>query len=198
MNAVVPAGTVVVVRGRSGAGKSTLLAVLAGLIQPASGLVQIDGRLPQPGAASWIGQQTVILPGTLADNLRLGNADASPAALRDAAERAGLGTLLARLPTGLDAPLGERGWGVSTGEAQRVAIARALLRDAGLWLLDEPTAHLDAESEAALVDTLAEAARGRTVFIATHSPKVAAIADQHWEIVDTELLLTQACQPVPS
>ena len=151
-----------------------------------------------PGAASWIGQQTVILPGTVADNLRLGNADASPAALWDAAERAGLGTLLARLPTGLDAPIGERGWGVSTGEAQRVAIARALLRDAGLWLLDEPTAHLDAESEAALVDTLAEAVRGRTVLIATHSPTVAAIADRQWEIVDADLLLTRADQPVPS
>ena len=87
---------------------------------------------------------------------------------------------------------------MSTGEAQRLAIARALLRDAGLWLLDEPTAHLDAESEAALVDTLAEAARGRTVLIATHSPTVAANADQHWEIVDAELLLTQACQPVAS
>jgi ATP-binding cassette subfamily C protein CydD len=198
VDAVIPAGTSVAVRGRSGAGKSTLLAVVAGLIQLASGLVQIDGRRPQPGAASWIGQQTVILPGTLADNLRLGNADASPAALWDAAERAGLGTLLARLPTGLDAPIGERGWGVSTGEAQRVAIARALLRNAGLWLLDEPTAHLDAESEAALVDTLAEAARGRTVLIATHSPTVAAIADQQWEIADADLLLTQACQPVSS
>jgi ATP-binding cassette, subfamily C, bacterial CydD len=198
VDAVVPPGTSVTVRGRSGAGKSTLLAVVAGLIQPASGLVQIDGRRPQPGAASWIGQQTVILPGTLADNLRLGNADASPTALLDAAERAGLGTLLARLPTGLDAPIGERGWGVSTGEAQRVAIARALLRDAGLWLLDEPTAHLDAESEAELVDTLAEAVRGRTVLIATHSPTVAAIADRQWEIVDADLLLTQAGQPVPS
>ena len=198
VDAVIPAETSVAVRGRSGAGKSTLLAVVAGLLQPTSGLVHIDGRRPQPGAASWIGQQTVILPGTLADNLRLGNADASPAALLDAAERAGLGTLLARLPTGLDAPIGEGGWGVSTGEAQRLAIARALLRDAGLWLLDEPTAHLDAESEAALVDTLAEAASGRTVLIATHSPTVAANADQHWEIVDAELLLTQASQPVAS
>jgi ATP-binding cassette subfamily C protein CydD len=89
VDAVIPAGTIVVVRGRSGAGKSTLLAVVAGLIQPASGAVQIDGRRPQSGAASWIGQQTVILPGTLADNLRLGNADASPPALWDAAERAG-------------------------------------------------------------------------------------------------------------
>lgn len=198
VEAIIPAGTIVVVRGRSGAGKSTLLAVVAGLIQPATGLVQIDGRRPQPGAASWIGQQTVILPGTLGDNLRLGNSDASPEALRHAAERAGLGTLLARLPTGLDAPIGERGWGVSTGEAQRVAIARALLRDAGLWLLDEPTAHLDAESEAALVDTLAEAARGRTLLIATHSPTVAAIADQQWEIIDANLLLTRARQPVRS
>jgi ATP-binding cassette subfamily C protein CydD len=98
----------------------------------------------------------------------------------------------------LDTPIGERGWGVSTGEAQRVAIARALLRDAGLWLLDEPTAHLDAESEAALVDTLAKTARGRTVLIASHSPTVAAIADQQWEIVDANLLLTRARRPVPS
>lgn len=198
VDAVIPAGTIAVVRGRSGAGKSTLLAVVGGLIQPTSGVVQVDGGRPQPGAASWIGQQTVILPGTLADNLRLGNADASPRALFDAAHRAGLGGLLARLPTGLDAVIGERGWGVSTGEAQRLAIARALLRDAGLWLLDEPTAHLDAESEGALVDTLLEAARGRTVLIATHSPAFAAIADQQWEILDTDLLLTHHGRPVPS
>lgn len=196
--AIIPAGTTAVVRGRSGSGKSTLLSAVAGLIQPASGLVQIDGRPPQPGATSWIGQQTVILPGTLADNLRLGNANVSPSALRDAAERAGLGALIARLPTGLDTPIGEQGWGVSAGEAQRLAIARALLRDAGMWLLDEPTAHLDAKSEAELVSTLAEAARGRTLLIATHSPTVAELADQHWEIIDGQLLSATVNQLVQS
>ena len=72
---------------------------------------------------------------------------------------------------------GEGGWGVSTGEARRIAIARAFLSDAELWILDEPTAHLDADAEARVIEALRGATRGRTVVVATHSPALARSAD---------------------
>jgi ATP-binding cassette subfamily C protein CydD len=77
----------------------------------------------------------------------------------------------------LDTEVGEQGWGVSAGQARRVALARAVLRDAPLWLLDEPTAHLDAETERDLLDSLLSAAVGRTVVIASHSAALADRAD---------------------
>jgi ATP-binding cassette, subfamily C, bacterial CydD len=83
-----------------------------------------------------------------------------------------------RLPDGLDTVLGERGWSISDGEAQRVALARAFLSDAGLVLLDEPTAHLDAATEAALMEPLARLLEGRTVLLASHSDVVLGLADR--------------------
>jgi ATP-binding cassette subfamily C protein CydD len=86
--------------------------------------------------------------------------------------------------------------GVSTGEAQRVALARAFLREAGLWLLAEPTAHWTPKVKRHWSTRSPRRPAGARL-IATHSPTVSAIADQQWEIVDADLLLTQACQPVP-
>jgi ATP-binding cassette, subfamily C, bacterial CydD len=125
----------------------------------------------------------VILPGSIADNIRLGRPDAGLAEVERAATAAGLADVVARLPRGLDTPLGERGWGMSTGQARRIAIARAFLRDAGLWLLDEPTAHLDPAAEAAVIDALKAAAHGRTVIVATHSAALARSADTVLAIV---------------
>jgi ATP-binding cassette subfamily C protein CydD len=90
---------------------------------------------------------------------------------------AGCGALLTRRPAGLDDQLDERGGGLSGGERRRIALARALLKPAPLLLLDEPTAHLDAAAEAALIPLIQAAARGRTTIIATHSAAVMAIAD---------------------
>jgi len=103
--------------------------------------------------------------------------DADDARITTALHAAGLDALLAGREGGLDARLDARGGGLSGGERRRLAVARAVLKQAPLWLLDEPTAHLDAVSEDALVATLREALRGRTALVATHSERLAAIAD---------------------
>jgi ATP-binding cassette subfamily C protein CydD len=173
-------GEWVAITGPSGAGKTTLLSLAAGMRQPSGGTVRWETRAgtvpPHLGGCAWIGQQTVILLGTIGDNIRIGRPAAPQVDIESAVAAAGLADVVARLPDGLDTPLGEGGWGLSTGEARRIAIARAFLRDAGLWLLDEPTAHLDPAAEARVIDALRAATRGRTVIVATHSAALARAA----------------------
>lgn len=167
----VAAGERVALVGPSGVGKSTVLHLLLGFLAPLNGTVRVAGQAPAAGRTqvSWIGQRPHLFHGTLADNLRLARPDADDAAVARAVAQAGLEPVVARLPDGLATRLGEDGHGLSGGEAQRVAIARALLKDAPILLLDEPTAHLDGETEAAVLAALAVVAAGRTVLIATHS-----------------------------
>jgi ATP-binding cassette subfamily C protein CydD len=176
-----PPGTWTAITGASGAGKTTLLSLVAGLRVPSAGQVRWRTSsaqcAPVLGEYAWIGQQTVLLDATVRDNIRLGRPDATDEQVRQAVDAAGLTPVIARLPDGLATRLGEGGWGVSTGEARRIAIARALLRGARLWLLDEPTAQLDAAGERALLLALRRATDGCTVVVATHSPALAAAAD---------------------
>jgi ATP-binding cassette subfamily C protein CydD len=178
----IPSGRVVGVAGPSGAGKSTLLGIIAGHVVPTAGTLLIDGRPMSATAAwsarlAWLGQRPYLFPGTLADNIALGRPEASTQAVRAAAERAGLGPLLARRAGGLNATVGERGAGLSGGEVRRVALARAFLKDAPMLLLDEPTASLDARTEEEVLAAIATLARDRTVVIATHSPRVLTLCD---------------------
>ena len=178
----VAAGETVALAGPSGAGKSTVIELLLGFEQPTAGRILVDG-LPLGAAtlrrsAAWIGQSTRLLHGTLADNIRLARPDATAAEVEDAARRAGVMDFASRLPDGLDTPVGESGHGLSGGEAQRVAVARAFLADALLVLLDEPTAHLVADSAARLPAALGHLAAGRTVIAASHDPTVLALADR--------------------
>jgi ATP-binding cassette subfamily C protein CydD len=137
---------------------------------------------PVPGTTAWIGQATVILEDTLAANVRLGRADATDADVLDAAVSAGLGPVIDAV--GLGALLGDGGWGLSTGEARRVAVARAVLSKAQLWILDEPTSHLDPETEETVLDALASASEGATVLVATHSRAVVDRCRAVWRIDD--------------
>jgi ATP-binding cassette subfamily C protein CydD len=188
VNMAAPAGRWTAIIGPSGVGKTTLLSLIAGVRRPATGTVHWvtprEAVTPHLGGCAWIGQQTVILPGSIGDNIHLGRPAANRAEVERAVVAAGLADVVARLPDGLGTWLGENGWGLSTGEARRIAIARAFLSDAELWVLDEPTAHLDAPAEARVIDALRHATQGRTVVMATHSGALAGAADTVLTITD--------------
>lgn len=179
----VPAGMLTVLSGPSGVGKSSLLNALLGLAPVSAGEFLIDGAPLAPtrlqGLVSWAGQATTLLPGTLCDNIRLAQPDASDSAVGSAATKVGLTNLISGRSAGLETPIDPHGSGLSGGERRRVGIARAVLRNAPLWLLDEPTADLDAASAAELIALIRTAARGRTVLLVTHDADVAALADHH-------------------
>lgn len=171
----VGAGEHLALVGRSGAGKSTLLAMLLGFASPTSGRLLVDGDLLSAEGrsawlerVSWLPQRPTIFHGTLAENIALGRPDVSRKEVERAAERAHVDEFVERLPQGYETRLGERGQGLSGGQIQRVALARLFLREADLVLLDEPTAHLDAESDTLVRSSIAELAEERTLLLVTH------------------------------
>lgn len=176
---VVPGERVVVV-GPSGGGKSTLLHVVAGFVGADAGDVHVSGQPPGvPGAVGWLGQRPFLARASVAANIRLGRSGATDAEVAAAARAADVDEFVARLPAGLASRIGERGHGLSGGQAQRVALARAFLSGARVLCLDEPTASLDAASEERVLGALGRlAASGRTLLIASHHPRVRALADR--------------------
>ena len=178
-------GDIVAVSGPSGSGKSTLLALLAGFIQPSAG----EYRRQQSSQYAWLDQQPCLLHGSLADNLRLAAPQASHEEMLVALQRSGFAPLMAQLPDGLETLIGERGIGLSGGQAQRLALARVYLSNAPLVLLDEPTASLDHETEQFVIAALLEMAiEGRTLVIATHHPAVIDAAKRHFVFEKGELI----------
>ena len=169
----IEAGGRLALLGPSGSGKSTVLEALAGWLPPTQGRI-----LRRPGLrVGYAGQRPYLFHGSIADNLRLAAPQASEQRLRAVAEAAQVMRFAARLPQGLDTVIGERGFGLSGGEARRIALARLLLREPDLLLLDEPTAFLDPDTEADLLDSLGGFARERAVIVATHSEAVRRWAD---------------------
>jgi ATP-binding cassette subfamily C protein CydCD len=172
-------GETVAVVGPSGIGKTTLLSALLGFTEPTSGRVLADGadlaaydRDGWHRQIAWVPQHPHLFPGTIADNVRLARPDATADAVRAALADAGAADL------DPDALLGEAGSGLSAGQRQRVALARAFLADRPLLLLDEPTANLDGDTEAAVVAAVARLAAGRTVLLVVHRPALLAVADR--------------------
>ncbi len=161
--------------GESGAGKSTLADVLGGFLRPTSGSIELNGSsLGDLSAGPWreqityIPQKPYIFSGSLADNIRFNKPSASLDDVRRAAEAAGLGGLVYGLTNGLDEMIGGGGRPLSGGQEQRVALARALLSDRPIIVLDEPTAHLDIETEYELKETMLPLFEGKLVIMATH------------------------------
>jgi thiol reductant ABC exporter CydD subunit len=188
-------GELLALTGPSGCGKSTLLSMLLGFVQPDEGSVvvgNVDLWDLDPDAwrrrIAWVPQRPHLFAGSLADNVLLGRPDASTRDVEDALEAAGLAGLVAALPQGLGTTLGERGAGLSAGERQRVALARAFLRDPSLLLLDEPTANLDGQTEAGVLDAVARLAYRRTVVMVAHRPALIALADRVVELSMAEVV----------
>ncbi|MGO4354775.1 thiol reductant ABC exporter subunit CydC [Rhizobium sp. RAF36] len=164
------AGETLALIGSSGAGKSSFLALLAGELQPQDGSAVITD-------STLLTQHTELFADSIRGNLLIADPSASEAQLRDALEAAGLLTTIDALPQGLDTKLGEGGLGLSGGQSRRLALARLFLRNASLWLLDEPTEGLDGETARDVISRLAEKASGHAVVIASHIRREAAIAD---------------------
>lgn len=183
-------GEVITVVGPSGAGKSTLLRAIAGAVLPEAGLIRFDGARLSDWDPDRIGKLIGYLPqdvslfaGTVKENIaRFANGEAPgeiDAKAVAAAEAAIAHDMILRLPNGYDTMLGWGGRGLSAGQAQRIGLARALYGEPRILLLDEPNAHLDAEGEAQLLKTIAEAkAREATIVIVAHRMSVLSVSDK--------------------
>lgn len=177
LNVSIAAGERVALVGQSGSGKSTLLQVLLGF-SDFDGQILLDGqdfrlldtRILREQIA-YLSQQTALLPMSIAENLRLAKADATDAQLQQVLTTVQLWDLIKRLPNGLNTILGERGSGLSGGQQRRLAIAQLLLQQSNLWLLDEPTEHLDPETADHIHTLLEQVTQGKTVLWVTHNIK---------------------------
>ncbi|MDI3402712.1 thiol reductant ABC exporter subunit CydD [Streptomyces cavernicola] len=178
-------GETVALVGPSGAGKSTLLNVLLGFVRPDEGRVTVGGTDLATVSLdawreriAWVPQRPHLYAGTIAENVRLARAGASDDEVREALRDAGALGFVEALPAGARTELGEDGAGLSAGQRQRLALARAFLADRPVLLLDEPTAALDGETEAEVVDAVRRLAVGRTVLLVVHRPALLAVADR--------------------
>jgi ATP-binding cassette subfamily C protein CydD len=176
-------GEVVVLTGPSGAGKSTAAALLLGLRRPDAGSVVVDGRdlatidlRAWRREIGWLPQRPTMFRGTVRENIALGNPAASAERVVWAAELAGVGEVVEEFRRGYDTVIGPGGRGLSAGEQRRIALARALLADPTLLILDEPFAHLDAESAAVVARAIAQVAPGRAVLVLEHDPHLLTVA----------------------
>jgi ATP-binding cassette, subfamily C, bacterial CydD len=181
--------------GPSGAGKTSLLALLLGFVEPTSGRILIGGDDLSTvdietwrARIAWLPQRPHLFATTVADNIRLARPAATDDEVIAAATAAGAAEFIDVLPHGYETPLGERGLRLSAGQRQRIALARVFLRDAPVVLLDEPTARLDAHSEAVILDATRSLLPGRTVLITTHRPALLSVVDRIARLRDGQLV----------
>ncbi|MBI4506063.1 MAG: ABC transporter ATP-binding protein [Chloroflexi bacterium] len=178
-------GELLALVGPSGAGKSTLLSLVARFYDPTAGRLLLDGvdlrDLTIADLRDHIGivfQDTFLFATTIGENIAFGREGADEARVVAAARAANAWEFIARLPQGLETPVGERGVQLSEGQKQRLAIARAVLRDPRMLILDEPTSALDARSEHLLQAALDNLMRGRTTFVSAHRLATVQRADR--------------------
>ncbi|MFN4330057.1 MAG: ATP-binding cassette domain-containing protein [Limnobacter sp.] len=187
----IKAGSRIAVIGRNGSGKSTLLRLLAGLATPSTGQVRLGGLDMQTARHGWLRANVGYLPqevrlfsGTLRDNLVFGLSLQSDDALTNALRATGLDRLVSKHPKGLDMLIREGGAGLSGGQRQLVAFTRMVLQQPLIWLLDEPSASLDRESESKVMAVLAALPQPCTVVLTTHQ--------HHWlDLVDRVLIVEE-------
>ena len=174
-------GSLTAVLGETGSGKSTLLRLLLALLQPAEGRILLyagrEEKTASPltrGNFIYVPQGNTLVSGSLRHNLQLGNPEATDEQMYAALHTAAA-DFVADLSEGLDTPCGEKGEGLSEGQAQRIAIARGLLRSGSIILLDEPTSALDAETTRLLLQRLTEKVGSKTLILITHQEQTARL-----------------------
>jgi ABC-type multidrug transport system fused ATPase/permease subunit len=184
-NLIVDAGETVALTGPNGAGKSTLVHLLMRFIEPAEGSILIDGidiqeiRLRSLRAqVGLVAQNTLLLNGTVAENIAYGTADATLAEIKKAAEAARADGFIAELPDGYDTVIGDQGVKLSGGQRQRLSLARTLIRNPPILVLDEATAMFDPAGEASFIGQSRELLGQRTVILITHRPASLAVANR--------------------
>ncbi|MCS6802873.1 MAG: ATP-binding cassette domain-containing protein [Chloroflexota bacterium] len=182
---VIPAGTTFAIVGLSGAGKSTIVRLLSRLVDPTIGSVRFDdydlrmvSRASLYAQMGIVFQQPVLFDRSIRENIQVGKPDASDAEIEAALRAVDLFDLVSSLPQGIETRIGAGGVHLSLGQRQRLALARALVRQPRLLVLDEATAALDPEAEAALFELLRKTADGRTVVFLTQRVATARHADQ--------------------
>ena len=178
-------GSMTALVGASGSGKTTLVRLIARFFDVTQGRVMVGGVDVRQmssgqlaGQISQIFQDAYLFQGSIADNIRIGKPDATDAQVMQAATQAGVLEIIERLPQGLDTPVGEGGARLSGGERQRISIARALIKEAPILLVDEATAALDAENQAAIAQALARLRGTRTLIVIAHQLSTVVMADQ--------------------
>ena len=193
-------GEHVAIVGASGAGKSTLISLVLRLIDADEGAVEVDGidvrQFDLDVLRSRIAvllQEPFLLPGRIADNIKIGKPDASLEEIRTAAAAAEADDFIGRLPNGYDTFIGERGSKLSGGERQRIAMARAFVRQAPIVILDEPTSALDAATELDLMTGFKNLTEGRTSIVVSH--RLSTIRDADRVIVLSEGQIVEAGKP---
>ena len=195
-------GQITALVGPSGEGKTTMLRLLLGIVSPQEGqsvFLAPDGQSLDVCSdsrclISYVPQGNSLLSGTIAENMRLGKADATDEEIIAALELACAWDFISKLPDGINSSVRERGKGLSEGQAQRVAIARALLRDAPIVLMDEATSALDVDTERKLLRNIMQKRPERTIVITTHRPTVLGMCDRIYRVVDSRVVALGAAE----
>lgn len=185
VNFEVQPGEKVAVIGPSGAGKTTLIRLLLALTKPQTGTILYQTEIgPEPAAPdarrflSYVPQGNTLMTGTIAENLRVGKADATEEEMWQALTLAAADSFVRKLPAGLETVLSEKSGGISEGQAQRIAIARALIGGKPIVIFDEATSALDAPTEAVILKNVTETLKNKTCFIITHRHSMLQYCDR--------------------
>lgn len=190
-------GEIVALVGPSGEGKTTMIRLILGLVCPQEGnawIVASNDRGVSLNAETrhffaYVPQGNTILAGTIAENLRMVRETASDEEIVQALKIACAWEFVQKMPQGINTPLGERGRGLSEGQAQRIAIARAVLRDAPILLLDEATSALDVTTERNVLRNIITQRPNKTCIVTTHRPSVLNLCKRVYRVVDTKVIL---------
>ena len=188
-------GEITAVIGPSGEGKTTLLRVLLGLLYPMEGTAELKNaegkrcRLSSEtrGLFSYVPQGNTVFTGTIAENMRMVKADATDEEIQEALQIACACDFVKKLPNNMETMIGEKGNGLSEGQAQRLAIARALLKNAPVLIFDEATSALDMDTEEQVLRNIMKKDSSRTCIVTTHRPSVLSVSDHIYEIREGNL-----------